>query len=110
MSIELTALKSVIELSSVSQVIELITAEASVIEITEAGTQGPPGPAGGSYRHIQSSPLSLWTIAHNLGRRPSVSVTTVGGVGVMEPEVLHLSDNTLTLTFDDPLSGEAHLT
>ncbi len=73
-------------------------------------TQGPPGPSGtaaGTYTHTQTSSLSVWTVAHNLGFRPSVTVMTTGGVGVEGSEVLHVSNNVLTITFDVAFSGTA---
>ena len=71
---------------------------------------GPPGSttAAAGYTHNQVSPLAVWTVAHNLGRRPNVSVSSVGGVGVVQPEINYLSDNVLTITFDVPFSGRAY--
>jgi hypothetical protein len=71
------------------------------------GRQGNDGAPGARYTHTQSSPLSLWTIAHNLGFRPNVTVTTIGGQEVWGGEVLHLSANTLTITFDIAMAGLA---
>jgi hypothetical protein len=70
-------------------------------------TQTIGGGGSSAFVHTQASASSLWTVPHNLGYRPSVSVTTVGGVEVLGSEVLHLSDNTLTLTFDDSFAGYA---
>lgn len=71
------------------------------------GPPGPSGTAGGRYIHTQSSPLAIWTVPHNLGFRPDVTITTIGGQEVWGGEVLHLSFNTLTLTFDVPFVGYA---
>lgn len=74
------------------------------------GPQGNPGPSGGAastYVHTQSSSLDVWTVAHNLGFRPTVTVTTTGGVEVAGGEVLHLSNNVLTITFDVAFTGIA---
>lgn len=73
------------------------------------GPQGIPGPASAFYEHTQSTPATLWTIAHNLGFRPSVAVTTTGGVEVLA-DVQHLSENTLTVTFLVAMAGIARLT
>ena len=73
------------------------------------GIQGIPGPNGSSlarYTHTQISPLATWTVAHNLGLRPNVTITTTGGQEVWG-EVLHLSANTLKVNFDTPLAGAA---
>lgn len=74
------------------------------------GPPGPSGPSGAGYVHTQASALAVWTVPHNLGYRPSVSVTTTGGVEVEGGEVLHLSTNTLTITFDVAFAGSARLT
>jgi len=73
------------------------------------GATGPQGPAGdGGYDHTQGSAAATWTIAHNLGYRPTVSTLTVGGVE-MEGMVTHLSVNTLTIDFTVAVAGTAHL-
>ena len=75
-----------------------------------AMTQGPTGSsgsAGSTYIHTQSTPLDVWTVAHNLGFRPTVTVTTTGGVEVEGGEVLHVSTVVLTITFDVAFTGSA---
>jgi hypothetical protein len=75
-----------------------------------AGRQGPPGVggvSGSTFEHIQSVASSTWTINHNLGFRPNVSVTTMGGAEVLA-EVLHISVNQTQITFDSPLAGIAN--
>ncbi|MFM7013148.1 MAG: hypothetical protein ACKO0Z_28090 [Betaproteobacteria bacterium] len=59
------------------------------------------------YVHTQASALAVWTVPHNLNKRPSVSVTSAGGVEWEGGEVLHLSLNTLQITFDQPEAGFA---
>ena len=74
------------------------------------GIQGPPGSngsPGARYVHTQASALTVWTVPHNLGFRPVVAVFTTGGVEVLGGEVLHLSLNTLTITFDVAFAGSA---
>lgn len=73
------------------------------------GAQGPAGPASAFYVHTQSTPATLWTIPHNLGFRPTVSVTTNGGLEVLA-DVQHLSDNTLTVSLLTAMAGIARLT
>lgn len=58
--------------------------------------------------HVQSVASTDWTIAHNLGYRPSVEVRTDGGV-VRQVAVHHLSDFTLTISFLLPSTGTARL-
>lgn len=77
--------------------------------IGPTGPTGPAGPIGGRYVHTQASAATVWTVPHNLGFRPVVSVLTVGGVEILGGEVLHLSLNTLTITFDVAFAGSAAL-
>ena len=75
------------------------------IALESIGYLGAPGVAE-SYTHTQSSAASTWTVPHNLGFRPAVTVTTVGGL-VMYGEEIHLSTNTLQILFVVPVSGTA---
>lgn len=72
------------------------------------GPQGPPGPSGAGYVHSQVSPLSTWTINHNLGIKPVVEAFTVGGL-LMFAEVLHTSFNQTIISFNTPTAGFARL-
>lgn len=75
------------------------------------GPQGPPGPAGASastYEHTQASSSATWTVPHNLGFRPTVSVHTTGGVEVIA-DVVHLSTNTLQITLTQAMAGTARM-
>lgn len=67
------------------------------------------GGAGGTdfFQHDQPSPAPVWTINHNLGRRPSVTVRSVGGLKV-EPDILHVSDNQVQILFSAPFAGGAY--
>jgi hypothetical protein len=59
--------------------------------------------------YTQSSPSETWTIAHNLGIRPSVAVFTTGGLEMMGT-VQHLSSDVLQVSFSQPVAGTARLT
>jgi hypothetical protein len=90
-------------------VLEVVEQTASVFEIVEDGRIGLPGPAGPTSAPIQftqSSPLATWVVSHNRGYRPSVAVTTPGGLEI-EAAVLHLSLNVLSINFEAPQSGLA---
>lgn len=60
--------------------------------------------AGLSYLHTQSAAAATWTVNHNLGVRPAVSVRSPGGVEV-EAEVAHTSANQCVVTFAAPYTG-----
>lgn len=61
---------------------------------------------GGGVEYVQSTPSSAWVFNHNLGRRPIVSVFSMGGSEVLA-EVLHISTNQAQILFDSPISGYA---
>lgn len=65
-----------------------------------------PAADGRRYTHRQRAAAAVWTIPHNLGRRPLVTVLSIGGV-VLMAGVVHLSENTLQVVLDDPYPGEA---
>lgn len=61
-----------------------------------------------TYVHTQGSASSSWTITHNLGRRPSVTIVDSGG-NVQIGEVLYTSDNEITVSFAAAFGGYAYL-
>lgn len=75
----------------------------------DVGPQGPPGESGAGYTHTQSSDLSTWTIAHNLGFRPAVQAFSVGGVEIIG-DIAHLSTDVVMISFVSPQRGFARLT
>jgi hypothetical protein len=67
-------------------------------------------PAAGSdknYVHSQLTPASTWDVAHNLGKRPAVSVVDSGGTQV-EGDVDYIDDNHVQLNFGVPFGGAAY--
>lgn len=70
------------------------------------GVQGPPGTSGASYTHTQAVASSVWTINHNLGFRPAITLLTDGGA-VIDAEIGHASDNAAVVTLSQPLAGTA---
>ena len=65
-------------------------------------------PVGGNYNHTQSTASSTWTITHNLGFNPAVSVVDSGGNHVIG-DVNYVSVNALTISFSAPFGGSAYL-
>lgn len=59
-----------------------------------------------AFEHTQSAPSATWTINHNLGFRPSVTLFTVGGVE-FEAEIIHLSDNQCVVYIATSIAGQA---
>jgi len=80
-----------------------------VTQITgPTGPTGPQGVSGGSFVFTQASPASTWTIAHNLGYRPNISVVDSAGSQV-EGNTVWTDNNNLTITFSGAFSGVAYL-
>jgi Major tropism determinant N-terminal domain len=61
--------------------------------------------SGSSYSQTYAAALT-WTVSHNLGFKPAVTVLSVGGV-VVWADVLHISANQALVTFDQPTAGQA---
>ncbi|MGZ8181454.1 MAG: hypothetical protein ACXWT1_05815 [Methylobacter sp.] len=99
--------------------------------VVEVGVQGPPGlsayqsavangfdgteaewlaslvgTSSGQYQHTQSTPAAIWTVNHNLGYRPTVQITTLGG-RLIWGETLHTSINQVVIYLDIPSAGLA---
>lgn len=75
-------------LSNVEQLIRSLTSpeDGDIIE------------ADKHYTHIQAVPASTWTINHDMGKKPAVSVFDTAN-SKLEPDENHTSDDTLILTF-----------
>ena len=107
-----------IETPGAAQVIEIPLAALEVLEVAEQGPAGPPGadgaigppgPAGGaSYTHAQGVPSADWSIVHNLGRHPSVTVVDSAGSTVIG-DVEYLSNNAIAIHFNAAFGGNAYL-
>lgn len=78
--------------------------------VTVAGGVSIERSSGASYLHTQASPLSTWTVNHNLNTdRPSVSVCSVGGIE-LDAQVVHISPNQALVSFNVPTAGTARVT
>ncbi len=89
-------------------VVEPAAAPALVIA---TGPQGPPGrdgaPGGTTFSWHQETPTEVWTVPHNLQRRPSVTVTDDGGNSVLS-DVQYIDDNIIQITHGRPSTGWAY--
>jgi hypothetical protein len=77
------------------------------------GPAGPPGPAGASanvsaHVHTQAIAAAVWTMNHNLGRRPHVTLLSVGGVE-FDGDIVHSSNNQAIAYFESPMAGSAEI-
>jgi hypothetical protein len=64
---------------------------------------------GVAYIHLQTAASAVWTVNHNLGLRPAVTILDSGGNEV-EADVVHTSANQLLIRFAIPITGLARLT
>jgi hypothetical protein len=61
-----------------------------------------------SYEHMQGSASNSWTITHNLGFKPNVTVIDSAG-NIVEGEITYTNTNSLTVSFQSAFSGNAYL-
>lgn len=64
------------------------------------------GAVGGNPGQIFpfASPLTTWTVNHNLGYKPQVQVLS-SGFAIVLAEVSHVNNNQLTVLFNSPFTG-----
>lgn len=104
----------VIETPGTTEAIEVALPALEVLEIVERGPQGAqgetgtPGLSGASYVHTQSVPEADWSIAHGLGRYPSVTVVDSAGT-VVFGNVEYVSANQVVVHFNGAFGGSAYL-
>jgi hypothetical protein len=60
------------------------------------------------YTHDQSVASATWTVTHNMGKYPSVTVVDTAGDEVFG-DVNYVSVNQLVISFNAPFSGKAYL-
>lgn len=98
---------------SVPQEVVRVSLGGSIGPAGPPGEQGEPGaPGTGSgdayYTHSQGVAATTWTVVHNLGKFPAVTVVDSAGTTV-EGTVDHIDINTLTINFAVPFSGTAYM-
>lgn len=60
------------------------------------------------YEHDQQVASNTWSVAHNLGKYPSVNVVTSVGVEVIG-DIEYTDTNNLVITFTSAFSGKAYM-
>ena len=82
--------------------------QTSVVTAITVGPQGATGAAASSYIYTQSTPSATWTIAHNLGFKPSVELLNAGSQEI-EGDVVHISYDVTMVYFTQSTAGFARL-
>lgn len=97
---------AVLSLETLETVIE--TLDVEIIEVAEQGETGPPGPGVSLFEETFSAAMQ-WVVNHNLGRKPSVTLLSVGGLE-MGGTVQHNSVNQLTVYWSLLTAGSIRCT
>ena len=61
-----------------------------------------------TYVHTQSSASNTWSITHNLGKFPSVSVVD-SAENLVLGDITYINNNSLTISFSATFSGKAYI-
>ena len=75
------------------------------------GAVGPTGPSSGasaSYQHVQNAVSATWSIQHDLGFHPNVTVQDSGGT-TWEGDITQVDINNLVIRFGSAFAGTAYL-
>jgi len=94
---------------SSQEIIEHIQTTFEVVEVIDAGPKGEkgePGETGANFTF--SSPATSWTINHNLGYRPIVTLLSIGGLDI-EGQIVHTSLNQVVASFVIATAGSARV-
>lgn len=83
----------------------------STTEISVAGvsstTWNQAAKQASGFVYTQNTPASVWSVTHNLGKRPSVTIVDTGE-NVVIGEVKYTDNNSVVLTFTAAFSGKAY--
>lgn len=101
--------------------LEVTTAPDILIDTGNPGPQGPPGPPGpegppgppgdgstaGSYVHTQAVADDTWTVVHELGYYPAVSIVDSAG-SVLIAAIEYVDITSVIVRFSGATSGKAY--
>lgn len=70
-------------------------------------TNNVPQGGGSSFVYTQSTPSPVWTVPHNLNKRPSV--TTVDHLGAqIFGDLVYIDDNIVQVVHGSPITGTVY--
>lgn len=91
-----------------------LSVESQPVQVITLGIQGPQGPQGipgtgaSTFIFSQGTPQTTWSINHNLGQFPALTVVDSGGT-VVVGTYNYVDSNNITLTFTVAFGGKAFL-
>lgn len=88
--------------SGASVSLQPVSKQLTVVNVAQRGRDG----VAQAYGHNQASASASWTINHNLGYRPSVTLYSIGGAEI-EGEVVHINNNQARAYFATQVAGSA---
>lgn len=96
--------------SAIGNLNDLNTANKQTLvdAINEAAQSGGSASSAPAYIYTQGSASDEWTIQHDLGKYPSVTIVDSGG-NVVVGDVQYLSTNEISISFAGAFSGKAYL-
>lgn len=98
-----------IDNQEVSGDVQLSDGNGNALPITISSTQVKVnGESLTSFTYNQTTASNTWSITHNMGKRPSVTVVNSAGQSVIG-EVSYINVNQLTVQFKNPFKGKAYL-
>lgn len=80
----------------------------AINEAAQSGGSGGSASGTPAYIYTQGSASDEWTIQHNLGKYPSVTIVDSGG-NVVVGDVQYLSTDEISISFAGAFSGKAYL-
>lgn len=81
--------------------------EATIV-VSPVGLQGPGGLDDKHFVHNQTTPSDEWVIAHNLDKKPSVTVVDSAD-NQWQAEVEYVDQDNIIVRTQAPFSGKAYL-
>lgn len=79
-----------------------------ILSSTVTGTEWVTPTQDKTYIFTQSVPSVLWSVQHNLGKFPSVTVVNINNVA-MYGEIIYIDQNNLQIEFSAGFSGKAYM-
>lgn len=79
----------------------------AVVTPGASGLNTSGGSGDKSYTHTQSLAATTWTVNHNLGKFPSITIVDSAGTHVLGT-IVQISLNTVTVSFSVAFSGKVY--